>query len=122
MEFLRLLDGDVVALALFREHVEDDGVVAGLGELQGADQQRQIVAVDRAEVTEAQFLENQAAAKPPRPSASNSLGGLLERHFRHGALQRLLGLVPELQGEVRPWGCAASNARNPGPAGCNAGW
>ena len=57
VEFFRVLQRGFKALALLRQHVDDDGMVARLGKFQRADEQRQIVSVNRAEVTQPHFLE-----------------------------------------------------------------
>ncbi len=62
VEFFRSLERGVKPLALLRENMNDDGMVAGLGKFQRADEQRQIVSVNRAEITHAHFLENNRAA------------------------------------------------------------
>ena len=60
VEFVRLVEGRLVALALFREDVEQDRLVLRLQELEGPDEQRDVVAVDRAVVAEAELLEDDA--------------------------------------------------------------
>ena len=66
------------------------GLIAGLGEFQRADQQRQIVAVDRPEITQAHFLEDQAAAVTAAAIGIRSwLVVCSQADFGHGALESL---------------------------------
>ena len=62
VELLRVLERRLVAVALLGQHMDDNGPVAGLGELQRADQQGEIVPVNRAQVAQPHLLEDQAAA------------------------------------------------------------
>ncbi len=57
VEFLLAVERGLKAAALLREDVQQDGVVLGLEELEGLDQQRQVVAVDGAEVFQAELLK-----------------------------------------------------------------
>jgi hypothetical protein len=57
VELLGRVDGGVEALALLGQHVDEHGHVAVLGELEVLDQGVEIVAVHRAEVAQAEFLE-----------------------------------------------------------------
>ncbi len=57
VELLLPVERGLKAAALLREDVQQDGVVEGLEELEGLDQQRQVVAVDGAEVFEAELLK-----------------------------------------------------------------
>ncbi len=70
VELLLAFDRRLKAAALLRDRVQDHRLVLRLEELEGLDQQRQIVAVDGAEVAEAELLEDHAAA-------DESLGCLL---------------------------------------------
>ena len=60
MKLVRLGEGRLVAFAFFREDVEEDGLVLALQKFEGAGEQRDVVAVDRAVVAQAEFLENHA--------------------------------------------------------------
>ena len=53
--------GGGVAAALLCRDVQDDRPVVVLGDLQGVEQRRQVVAVDRADVAQAQLLEERVA-------------------------------------------------------------
>ena len=99
MELLRLLERGVEALALLGEHVEDDRVVAALSKLQRLDEQRQIVAVNRAEVAHTEFLENEAAAETAAAIIVGARGIVAERDFLHDALHGLLDLLADLVGD-----------------------
>jgi hypothetical protein len=57
VEFFRVLEGGVEALALFRVHVDEHGHVAVLGELEILLEGVEVVAVDRTEVAQAEFFE-----------------------------------------------------------------
>ena len=59
----RVVAGLRHAVALVGQHVQQDRAVLVLDVAQPAAQRRQIVAVDRAEVAEAQFLEQHAAGE-----------------------------------------------------------
>lgn len=58
-----MLQRDIVALALLREDMEDDRLRALLGEFERLDQQRKIMAIDGAEITQAELLKDEAAAE-----------------------------------------------------------
>ena len=60
MKFVRLGDGRLVALALFREDVKQHRLVLRLEELEGPDEQRDVVPIDRAVIAEAEFFEDDA--------------------------------------------------------------
>jgi hypothetical protein len=66
VEFLRLFERGFVALALLRQNVDDNRMVARLGKFQRADEQRQIVSVNRAEIAHAHFLEQHRASRGRR--------------------------------------------------------
>ncbi len=70
MELLLLIEGGLVALPLLGENVQQDGPVLGLEEVEGLDEQGEIMAVDRAIVFEPEFLEKHGGPK-------HSLGGFL---------------------------------------------
>ena len=57
VEFLLAVERRLKTAALLREHVQQHGVVDGLEELEGLDQQRKVVAVDGAEVLQAELLK-----------------------------------------------------------------
>ena len=57
VEFLLPVERRLKAAALLREHVQQHGAVFGLEKLEGLDQQRKIVAVDGAEVLQAELLK-----------------------------------------------------------------
>jgi len=58
VEFLLLVHGGLEALPLFRQHVEDEGMLDGLEKLKGVDEGGEIMTVDRAVVGEAEFFKN----------------------------------------------------------------
>ena len=103
VKFFGLLERGIVAFALLRHDVQHDRLVAVLGELERSDQQRKVVTVDRAEITQAHFLEDQAAAETAAAVGPHVAGGLFERHFGHGAFERFLRLVAQFQREVAFW-------------------
>src|SRR4051812_26411454 len=57
VEFVRLRDGRLVALAFLGQNMEQDRLVLSLQKLEGADEQRNVMAIDRAVITEAEFFE-----------------------------------------------------------------
>ena len=57
VKFPRIVERGLVAAAFFGDDVKDDRLVERLEVFEGADQQRDVVAVDRAEVAEPEFLE-----------------------------------------------------------------
>jgi len=99
VEFLRVPLGGFEAFALLGEDVNDDGMVAGFGEFEGLNQQRQVVAVYGPQVAQPHLLENQAAA-----IATAALGSLRDirrqADFGQRALEPLLGFVGQLEGDL----------------------
>ena len=57
VKLLLAVERGLKAAALLREHVQQNRTVYGLEELEGLDQQRQVVAVDGAEVLQAELLK-----------------------------------------------------------------
>ena len=57
VKFLLPVERGLKAAALLREDVQQDGAIFGLEELEGLDQQRKVVAVDGAEVLQAELLK-----------------------------------------------------------------
>ena len=57
VKFPRIVERGLVAAAFFGDDVKDDRLVERLEVFEGADQQRDVVAVDRAEVAQPEFLE-----------------------------------------------------------------
>ena len=57
MEFLLPVERRLKAAALLREHVQQHGVIEGLEELEGLDEQGKVVAVDGAEILQAELLK-----------------------------------------------------------------
>ena len=55
-----LLERRLVAFAFLREDVQQDRLVLRLEKLEGPDEQRNVVPVDRAVVAQAEFLEDDA--------------------------------------------------------------
>ena len=60
VEFVRLGDRGLVAFSFLRQDVEQHRLVLALEELESFHEQRNVVAVDRAVITQAQLLENHA--------------------------------------------------------------
>ena len=100
MEFFRLLERGFKALALLRQHMDDNRMIALLGKFQRADQQRQVVAVNRAEITEAHFLKEHRAAMTAPAIGFHLADILLQAHAGQRALEAFLGLVRKLEGDV----------------------
>ena len=94
-----MFQGGVEALALLGDHVQDDWLLAALGELERLDQQGQVVSVDRTEVADSKFLKNQAAAEPTASVGIERVLVVLEGHLRDGALDRLLPFQPKANGQ-----------------------
>ena len=95
VEFLLPVERGLKAAALLREDVQQDGVVEGLEELEGLDEQRDVVAVDGAEVFQAELLKEDGGPE-------HALGGLFgaAHDFDGGlaaeALDELRGLVVQV--------------------------
>ena len=80
VKFLLPVERRLEAAALLREHVQQDRVVFGLEELEGLDQQRKVVAVDGAEVLQAELLKEDGGPQ-------HALGGLFgAAHHLDGGL------------------------------------
>ena len=62
VEFFWKFQRGFKALALFRQNMNDNRAVAGLGKFQSADEQRQIVSVNRAEIADTHLLKEHRAA------------------------------------------------------------
>ena len=79
MKLLLLLHGGLEALALLREHVQENGAVLLLEKLEGLDEGGDIVAVDGAVIFEAELFEDHAGPE-------HALGDLfgLARHAQRG--------------------------------------
>ena len=60
MKLVRLGDGRLVAFALFGQDVEQHRLVLRLQKLEGLDEQRDIVPVDRAVIAQAELFEDDA--------------------------------------------------------------
>ena len=80
MELLLLVQRRLVAPALLRQHVKQHGVIQALEELEGLNQQRQVVPVDGAKVLQPELLEEQRGPQ-------HALGGLFGA--AHGRQRRL---------------------------------
>jgi hypothetical protein len=57
VKFLLPVERGLKAASLLREHVQQDGVVDGLEEFEGLDKERDVVAIDGAEVLQAKLLK-----------------------------------------------------------------
>ena len=95
VEFLLAVEGGLKAAALLREDVQQHGVVERLEELEGLDQQGQVVAVDGAEVFEAELLKEDGGPQHALGcffgAADNLDGGLAAE-----ALDESRGLVVQM--------------------------
>ena len=63
MKFVRLLQGGGIAFAFLRQDVENHRLVLGLEKLKGADEQRDIMPVNRAVIAQPEILEDHARRK-----------------------------------------------------------
>ena len=88
-----MLAGDLVALALLGEHVHDHGAVGLFGELEVLDQQRDVVAVDRAEVAQAVFFEQRRFDEEVLRLAFPFHPDLVQALAARGAAEELLDVV-----------------------------
>src|SRR5439155_8766655 len=62
MEFFWIAQRGFEALAFLAQDMNDPGLIISLGKLQSANEQRQVVPVDRSKIAESHLLKNQAAA------------------------------------------------------------
>ena len=99
VEFFRILNRDIVAFAFLGQDMQHDGQFGGFGVLQNIDQQRQIVAVYRADVTQAHFLKDDAAAVSAAPVRAQGTFRGLQRDFVDRAFESFFGLVCQPQGQ-----------------------
>ena len=60
MKLVRLRDGRLIALALFRQDMEQDRLILLLEKLEGPGEERDIMPVDRPVIAEPEFFENDA--------------------------------------------------------------
>jgi len=72
-------------------------MITRLGKFQRADEQRQIVPINRAEIAHSHFLEEDRAAIATAPIRISRVAGLLQSNAGNGALETSLGLVREFQ-------------------------
>ena len=63
MEFIRLLDRRFVALAFFGQNMQEHRLLLRLQKFKRADQQRDVVPINRAVIAQAEFLEDDARDK-----------------------------------------------------------
>ena len=76
------------------------GLIAGLGEFQRADQQRQIVPVDRPEIAHAHLLERSGCCRSRRGRPTPARWRVCSQaDLGDRALEAFLGLVRQLQGQ-----------------------
>ena len=92
VEFLRILQRRFVALALLGQHMDDHGLIAGLGELQGAHQQRDIMPIDRSQVTQTEFFKQQRASVTTTAIRIDRVISRLQDERVGDPLEGLLGL------------------------------
>ena len=95
MKLFRLRNRHIVPFAFFGEHMKHDRLLVTFGELERVQQHRQIVSVNRAQVTQAHFLENKAASITAAPIRLRRLWHLLQAHFRPRAFDAFTGFVRE---------------------------
>ena len=105
VEFLRMIQGGLVTFAFLGQNVKHHRHVAGLGIFQRTDEQRQIVSVNRPQITQSHFLENQAAAVAAAPVGFHLLRVLFHGDFGKGALEGLLRFVAQPDGQRCLWAC-----------------
>ena len=72
MELLLPVERRLKSAALLREHMQQHRVIGGLEKLEGLDQQRQIVSVDRPEVLQAELLKQYSRATSMLLAASSA--------------------------------------------------
>ena len=95
VEFLLPFERGLKAASLLREHVEQNWVVEGLEEFEGLDEQRDVVAVDGAEILQAKFFKHHGGPE-------KALGGLFgaaddfDRGLAAEALDEMRGLVVQV--------------------------
>ena len=95
MKLLGMLQRRLVALALLREHVDDHRLIASLGELEGADQQRNVVTVNRSQIAQSEFFEQQRAAVTTAAVDIQWIIGRLQSQRTDNPLERLFGLAAQ---------------------------
>src|SRR5205085_2685602 len=95
MKFLGVLEGGFVTLAFGGQDVNNDRVIASLGELQRADQQRQVMAIDRAEITQPHFFEDQAVTVTAAAIGVHGALAWLEAYFSERAFEAFFGFMRE---------------------------
>ena len=91
VEFFRLFERGLKTLALLRQNVDDNRMVARLGKFQRADEQRQIVPVNRAEIAHTHFLEQDRRAVTAPAVGFNQRCGRLQTDAGQRALETALG-------------------------------
>ena len=93
--------GELVALALAGDHVQELGALEGAQVLQGGDQGLEVVAVDGADVVEAELLEHRAGHHHALDVLLGAAGELDDRRRQvlEDALAHLAGAVVEAAGE-----------------------
>ena len=97
VEFFRIFESGLITLSLLGQNVNHDRMVAGFGELQRADQQGEIVPINRAKIPDAHLLEDQTAAIAAATiRLQNALAGL-PPDFGQGTFEPFLRLVGKLQ-------------------------
>ena len=104
MKFVRLLDRRLVAFALLRQDVQQHRLVLFLEELERADEQRNIVPVDRAVVAQAELFEDHARDDETLHAFFDFVREMRERSSGDG-LDELARLVVKM-GERRAGGDA----------------
>ena len=100
MKFFGMGLGSLETLALFGEDVKDDRLRTVFGVFEHSQEGGEIVAVDRADVTQAHLLENQAAAEPAAAVARHHLLGRGERKLGDGPLDPFLGFVRQSKRDI----------------------
>ena len=100
VQFLRMIEGGIVTFALLRHHMNHHGLVATPGVFQHVDQQGEIVTVNRPDVTQAHFLEDQAVAESAASVRTARVDARLQGHPGDGPFETLLRFVRQFQSQL----------------------
>jgi hypothetical protein len=93
VELLGKLQGGLESLAFLGQDVDDDRFRARFGEFKGADEQRDIVAIDGAEIADAKFLEEQGTSVAAAAVGIHLRGRVFEDEGPGDALEGFLGFL-----------------------------
>ena len=95
MEFHRVRLRRLVATALFGDDVQDDGLLLVLEELEGLDEEIDVVTIDRSVVVHPEFLEEHVGEKQVFRAAFHLRGDVADR-FSGDALDELGRLLVDV--------------------------